>query len=86
LDAEAPSLFAGRKHLHKIKCPIFLFKGEADYHVTERAVMDTIAAIPNGLAEGGIAKKMGHLMMEQPELLAEGLSRVPQAAEVHLKD
>jgi len=35
-------------------------------------VMDTIAAIPDGLAEGGIAKKMGHLiMMEEPELLAE---------------
>lgn len=44
------------EHLHKIECPIFLFKGEADYHVTERAVMDTIAAIPNGLAEGGIAR------------------------------
>ena len=61
-----------REHLHKIECPIFLFKGEADYHVPEQAVMDTIAAIPDGLAEGGIAKKMGHLiMMEEPELLAE---------------
>ena len=56
-----------REHLHKIECPIFLFKGEADYHVPEQAVMDTIAAIPDGLAEGGIAKKMGHLiMMEEP--------------------
>jgi pimeloyl-ACP methyl ester carboxylesterase len=61
-----------REHLHKIECPILLFKGEADYHVPEQAVMDTIAAIPDGLAEGGIAKKMGHLiMMEGPELLAE---------------
>src|ERR1700682_121820 len=41
-----------REHLHKIECPIFLFKGEADYHVTEQAVMDTIAAISDGLAEG----------------------------------
>jgi pimeloyl-ACP methyl ester carboxylesterase len=48
-----------REQLHKIECPIFLFKGEADYHVPEQAVMDTIAAIPDGLAEGGIAKKMG---------------------------
>jgi len=61
-----------REHLHKIECPILLFKGEADYHVPEQAVMDTIAAIPDGLAEGGIAKKMGHLIMtEGPEPLAE---------------
>jgi pimeloyl-ACP methyl ester carboxylesterase len=61
-----------REHLHKIKCPIFLFNGEADYHVPQQAVMDTIAAIPDGLAEGGIAKGMGHLiMMEQPKKLAE---------------
>ena len=34
--------------------------------------MVTIAAIPDRRAEGGIAKKMGHLiMMEEPELLAE---------------
>jgi pimeloyl-ACP methyl ester carboxylesterase len=61
-----------RDLLHNIQCPIFMFKGEADYHIPEQAVLDTIAAIPNGLAEGGIAKGMGHLiMMEQPERLAE---------------
>ena len=32
---------------------------------------ETVAAIPDGLAEGVIAKDMGHLiMMEQPEKLA----------------
>ena len=57
--------------LHNIQCPIFMFKGEADYHIPEQAVLDTIASIPNGLAEGGIAKGMGHLiMMEQPQKLA----------------
>lgn len=30
---------------------------KADYHVPEQAVVDTIAAIRDGLAEGGIAKK-----------------------------
>ena len=61
-----------RDLLHQIKCPIFMFKGEADYHIPEQAVMDTIAGIPHGLAEGGIAKGMGHLiMMEEPEQLAE---------------
>ena len=39
---------------------------------TYPSTSDTIAAIPNGLAEGGIARGMGHLiMMEQPERLAE---------------
>ncbi|MDH4382830.1 MAG: alpha/beta hydrolase, partial [Gammaproteobacteria bacterium] len=61
-----------RDKLHQIQCPIFLFKGEADYHIPEQAVMETLAGIPNGLGEGGIAKGMGHLiMMEQPEQLAE---------------
>jgi pimeloyl-ACP methyl ester carboxylesterase len=60
-----------RDLLHRIECPIFLFKGEADYHIPEQAVLETLAAIPNGLGEGGIAKGMGHLiMMEQPEQLA----------------
>ena len=61
-----------RDKLDNIQCPIFIFKGEADYHIPDQAVLDTIEAIPNGLAEGGIAKGMGHLiMMEQPEKLAE---------------
>lgn len=61
-----------REYLHQIRCPVFLYKGEADYHVPEQAVLETIAAIPNGLGEGGIAEGMGHLiMMEQPERLAE---------------
>ena len=61
-----------RGELHRIRCPMFLYKGEADYHVPEQAVLDTIAAIPDGLAEGGIAPHMGHLiMMEEPERLAE---------------
>ncbi len=61
-----------REQLHNIRCPIFLYKGEADYHIPEQDVLDTLAAIPNGLGEGGIAKGMGHLiMMEQPERLAE---------------
>ncbi len=60
-----------REHLHKVRCPILLFKGEADYHVPAEAVEETVAAIPDGLAEGVIAKDMGHLiMMEQPEKLA----------------
>ena len=58
--------------LSNIECPVFLYKGEADYHIPDQDVLDTIAAIPNGLAEGGIAQGMGHLiMMEQPEKLAE---------------
>ena len=49
-----------------------MYKGEADYHIPDQDVLDTIQNIPNNLAEGGIAKGMGHLiMMEQPELLAE---------------
>jgi pimeloyl-ACP methyl ester carboxylesterase len=49
-----------------------MYKGEADYHIPEQAVLDTIEAIPNGLAEGGIAKGVGHLiMMEQPKRLAD---------------
>jgi pimeloyl-ACP methyl ester carboxylesterase len=60
-----------RDALGNIKVPIFLFKGEADYHIPAQDVLDTIAAIPNGLGEGGIAEGMGHLiMMEQPERLA----------------
>lgn len=58
--------------LDRIRCPMFLFKGEADYHIPDQDVLDTINAIPNGLAEGGIAKGLGHLiMMEDPEGLAE---------------
>jgi pimeloyl-ACP methyl ester carboxylesterase len=58
--------------LKNIECPIFMFKGEADYHIPDQDVVDTLAAIPKGLGEGGIAKGMGHLiMMEQPEKLAE---------------
>ena len=61
-----------RDKLNNIKRPIFIFKGEADYHIPDQDVLDTIDAIPDGLAEGGIAKGMGHLiMMEQPEKLAE---------------
>jgi pimeloyl-ACP methyl ester carboxylesterase len=61
-----------RDHLHRIQCPIFLYKGEADYHIPDQAVLDTIDGIPHGLAEGGIAEGMGHLiMMEQPARLAE---------------
>ena len=61
-----------RHKLKDIERPIFLFKGEADYHIPEQAVLDTIDMIPDGLAEGGIADGMGHLiMMEQPEKLAE---------------
>ena len=41
-------------------------------HLVGQAVLDTIDAIPHGLAEGGIAEGMGHLiMMEQPARLAE---------------
>jgi len=59
-------------HLHKIECPIFLFKGEADYHIPDADVLRTLEKIPDKLGEGGIAKGMGHLiMMEQPEQLAE---------------
>lgn len=61
-----------RDKLDRIRCPIFMFKGEADYHIPDQDVLDTIKAIPNGLAEGGIAKGMGHLiMMEDPDGLAE---------------
>jgi len=61
-----------RPYLHRIKVPMFFYKGEADYHIPDQDVLDTLAAIPHGLAEGGIAKGMGHLiMMEQPERLAE---------------
>ena len=60
-----------REDLKNIRSPIFLFKGEADYHISEKAVQETIKMIPDGLAEGGIAEGMGHLiMMEQPEKLA----------------
>lgn len=60
-----------RDKLQQITCPIFMFKGEADYHVPDQDVRDTMAAIPAGLAEGGIAKGMGHLiMMEDPQGLA----------------
>ena len=63
---------ACREHLHQIKSPIFLLKGEADYHVPEQVVLDTIAEIPDGPAGGGIPPQMGHLiMMEEPEQLAE---------------
>ena len=38
----------------------------------DQDVLDTIAAIPDGLGEGGIARGMGHLiMMEDPQGLAE---------------
>lgn len=45
-----------RDHLRKIQCPILLHKGKADYYVSPEAVEKTVAKIPGGLAEGGIAK------------------------------
>ncbi len=72
-----------RDKLDNIRCPIFMYKGEADYHIPDQDVLDTIEAIPNGLAEGGIAKGMGHLiMMEQPELLAEACLGFLQRREI----
>ena len=60
-----------RDKLQQLTCPIFMFRAEADYHVPDQDVLDTMAAIPAGLAAGGIAKGMGHLiMMEDPQSLA----------------
>ena len=70
-DMEAWNDHDVREDLKKVKCPLFLFKGEGDYHISDQAVSDTLALIPEGLGEGAIGKEMGHLiMMEEPEKLA----------------
>ncbi len=71
-DMEAWNDHDVREDLKKVKCPLFLFKGEGDYHISDQAVSDTLALIPEGLGEGEVGKEMGHLiMMEEPEKLAD---------------
>lgn len=71
-DMEAWNDHDVRDQLHKVQCPLFLYKGEADYHISDQAVDDTLKLIPEGLGEGRVAQGVGHLiMMEQPEKLAE---------------
>ncbi len=82
-DMEAWNDHDVRGDLHKVRCPIFLFKGEADYHITSQAVADTLALIPDGLGEGRVAEGMGHLiMMEQPEKLAEACTAFLKARSI----
>jgi len=66
-----PSQDCGAK-LKDIKCPILVFKGEADYYVPEELIEETMAGIPEGLAERYTGKKVGHYpMFEEPEYTAE---------------
>jgi pimeloyl-ACP methyl ester carboxylesterase len=60
-----------RDKLGNVKCPLMVFKGEADYYLPEELLDDTVAGVPNDLAEKIVGQKMGHYpMFEQPEALA----------------
>lgn len=61
-----------RGKLKDIKCPIMLFKGEADYYVPEKLIDETLAGIKEGLGEKFIGKKVGHYpIYEEPEYAAK---------------
>lgn len=60
-----------RDKLGDVRCPLMVFKGEADYYLPEEFLDSTVAGVPEGLAEKIIGDKMGHYpMFEQPEALA----------------
>lgn len=63
-----------RDKLKDVRCPVLVFKGEADYFIPDEMLDEVVDGIPYGLAEKCVGRQMGHYpMTERPAALAEVL-------------